>query len=335
MATAVAAVADASCGSGGTTGNLTADMACADVAHAGCTRLLACSATALQVRYGDEKTCEMREEQSCIKALAAPGNGNDATHTEACAQDIPAWACPDYLNGANTPAGCTQQAGTGATGESCAFPGQCQSGFCAVAPGIGCGICAPRPTVGAACAGLTTCGQGLICTSDTQTCVTFATTVAAPCGPGAPCGAGLSCIGATGLAMGTCRPSATQAGATCDPTLKTGPGCDRNAGLVCNSHSKECAPATVAVTKGSCGVVDNQTVFCAASGSCKNGICVAAAADGAACDTANGPGCEQLARCIVGSGSGTAGTCHMNELTLCPAAGPTSDGGTGNPDAGL
>lgn len=289
-----------------------ADSACADVAHARCARLAACSAVAVQIRYGDEATCEARERQNCSDAQAAPGTGNNPQRTEDCSQAFGGWSCTDFLNSTNIPAACVQVTGSVATGAACAFSGQCQTGFCAIAPGSACGTCAAAPVAGASCAALTSCGQGLSCNGQTKTCVAPATTVGASCGTGAPCGAGLGC------ADGMCQASATQLGATCDPS---GPGCDRNAGLVCNRKTKLCATATIAAAGQPCGDVENQTAFCGASATCVGasgstpGMCVAAAADGAACDLASGPACEQLARCIVSSG--TAGTCRMSAAALC------------------
>src|SRR5215470_17609 len=83
---ALAAALGAGCSSDVTTGSLGADGACADVARARCARLEACAPTILQIRYPDQATCEAREKASCVGALAAPGNGNNPTHTEACAQ---------------------------------------------------------------------------------------------------------------------------------------------------------------------------------------------------------------------------------------------------------
>jgi hypothetical protein len=302
-----------------------AGSACADLAHARCSHLESCSATVVQIRYGDEATCETREKQNCTNALAAPGTGNSPSRSEDCSAAIAGWSCADFMNGANIPAACVQATGSVASGAACAFPGQCQTGFCAIAPGSACGTCAAAPAAGTSCAALTTCGQGtLVCTADTQTCVALATTVGASCGKGAPCGAGLQCVGANAASNtpGTCQTAATQLGATCDPQQQTGPGCDRAAGLVCNRKTKQCATAVVAAAGEACGDVNNQPTFCAANATCTGssagqaGTCTAAAADGAACDTANGPDCEQQARCIVASGS-TAGTCRPNDATMC------------------
>src|SRR5689334_10538834 len=89
----------------------TADSACADVAHARCTRLADCSVVAIQIRYGDEATCEAREKLNCTDAAAAPGTGNSPQRTEDCAQAIGGWGCTDFLDGASIPLACIQVTG--------------------------------------------------------------------------------------------------------------------------------------------------------------------------------------------------------------------------------
>jgi hypothetical protein len=274
------------------------------------------------LRYGDAATCEAQMTATCVASLMTPSNANNPTHTEACAQAIPSWSCPAYLDNANEPAACAQVKGTLAAGATCVVAGECATGFCAIAPNSACGVCATAPTAGSSCADLTTCGPGLTCTSDTKQCVGLAAASAA-CGAGAPCGAGLSCVGADAATntQGTCQPAATTAGAACDPALKTGSGCDRNAGLVCNSTSKTCQPVTISPAGGACGSVDHQSALCS-DGTCTGasgatpGTCVANATEGAACDTANGPACEAGSRCIVAAGS-TAGTCEITDSTVC------------------
>jgi hypothetical protein len=309
--------------SSGSSGGPSADQACSDSAHANCTHLAMCAPALVQIRYGDEATCEARIKANCVNALAAPSQGNSATKTESCSQAYASWACPDFVDNVNVPAACVQATGTLASGAPCAFNGQCSTGFCAVAPGSACGTCGAQPAEGASCAQLTACGQGLVCTTDTQTCVVLGTASAA-CGKGVPCGTGLSCVGAdaTTGTMGTCQPAEAMAGATCDPTLKTGPSCDRNAGFACNSTTKQCATLVVASGGQPCNAVNGQNTPCAAGGACSTtvagmmGTCTAAAADGAACDTANGPPCELPARCVT-SGSGTAGTCQIPSAAAC------------------
>jgi hypothetical protein len=313
-----------SSGSGPATGGVTAAQACADNAHQRCIQLQSCSATDLQLRYGSESDCETRETASCTTALSEPLNGNTPTAVEACAGAYAGWACADYLDGQNVPPPCRQQLGPVVNGGSCAIDGQCQSGFCGVAPGSACGTCEAVPAVGASCARLTSCGPGLACTTDTATCVVFGVRGSA-CGEGAVCGVGLSCVGAdaaTGT-QGTCQRAGATVGAACDPTTKTAAGCDRNAGVACNSTSRTCRTVVVASSGDPCGnAIDGQPAYCEADGACSGasatmpGACTAAAADGDPCDTAAGPGCVIPARCI-GDG-GTAGTCQYSGAQLCP-----------------
>jgi hypothetical protein len=316
LASSVLAVA---CGGGGggsgEAPGVTAAQACADNAHQRCTQLQACSATDVELRYGSEADCETRETYSCTMALSELLNGNSSGAIEACASAYTGWACPDYLNDQNIPQACQQQLGPVVNGGACAIDGQCQSGFCAISPASACGTCSNLPKPGDSCAQLTACGPGLTCTTDTFTCVAFGVRGAA-CGKGSVCGVGLSCVG------GICKPEGETVGAACDPTGKTGAGCDRNSGLVCNSMSKTCQTVVVAAGGQPCGNdVGSQPAYCEAAGICTGatgttpGTCTAAAADGAACDTVTGPFCVIPARCI-GNG-GTAGTCQYSGAQSC------------------
>ncbi|HEY6458688.1 MAG TPA: hypothetical protein VIY73_01015 [Polyangiaceae bacterium] len=317
-------------GEGG--GGLTVAQACGDRATQYCSRLAACSAERLQVTYGDEPTCVTRQTANCTASQGAPSTGASPQTAEACAQAYPSWDCNDFLSNLNVPAACKQQTGSLAGGATCSVPAQCQSGFCAITPGASCGTCAAAPASGASCAQLTTCGQGLDCTADTQTCIAEGGQ-GASCGKGAPCSALFTCVGADNAkgVTGTCQSSLTTAGATCDPSQQSTPGCDRNSVLTCNTQSKVCSTLVVATGGQPCGTndVDDQTVVCGTNGVCTGstagtsttpgtpGTCTAAAAEGAACDLANGPGCLQLARCVVTSDAGTAGTCQMVDPTRC------------------
>jgi hypothetical protein len=314
-------------GGDGGGGGVSVQQACQDQSHARCTLLQSCSPERIQAQFGDEPTCEQRYTENCVTSLGAPSTGNSATITEGCSQAFASWACTDFLNDENIPPACAQVTGSIATGAACGFPGQCQSGFCAIAPDAACGVCDSPPAAGDSCAQLTTCGAGLVCTTDTFTCVVLAAQ-GASCGKGAPCGAGLSCVGANASKsiQGTCQTSVAQSGAACDPTGQTSAGCERNQLLTCNTQSKECAALTVAAGGQPCGTndVNDQTALCSANGVCTGqgtgtpptpGTCTAAAADGAACDTVNGPGCMLLSRCVVTSDAGTAGTCQLSSAS--------------------
>jgi hypothetical protein len=156
-----------------------------------------------------------------------------------------------------------------------------------------------------------------------MTCVVVGAESAA-CGKGAPCGVGLSCVGAdaTTNTQGICQAAVETSGATCDPAQKTGPTCDRNAGLVCNGMSKTCQAIVLAAAGQPCGDVDNQTATCSTEGTCTGasgttpGTCTAGASDGAACET--GTNCIEPGRCVGTSGDGgITGTCQYAGTQTC------------------
>jgi len=302
---------------------VSAAQACADNARERCARLQICSPTDVELRYGSVSTCETRETRNCATSIAEPLTGNTPAAVEACAGAYAGWACVDYLNGVNIPLPCRQQLGPVINGGFCALDGECESGFCATAPGSACGTCTAPPKLGASCARLTSCGPGLTCTPDTAACVHFGVR-GATCGKGAVCGVGLSCVGVdlTPNTQGLCQPAGQKPGAPCDPTLRTAAGCDRNAGLVCNATSKACQKVVVATAGQPCGDdVGGQPAYCQAEGDCtggsstKPGSCAAAAADGARCDLVNGPACVIPARCIAHEG--TSGTCQYSGEQTC------------------
>lgn len=311
---------------GGTDGGSFA-QSCTDRATQFCARLATCSPGRLQTDWGDQPTCVSRQTENCNSSVALSGTGNTATSVEACAQAFAGWACGDFLDDTNVPQACQQVTGSMASGAACQAPGQCTTGFCAIVPGAECGVCAAAPVAGDSCAALTTCGQGLDCTTDTHVCVVLGGSGAA-CGKGAPCGALFDCVGsdsATG-AMGTCQTSISTSGTTCDPDSKTGPACDRNSLLACNTQTKQCAAMTIATGGQPCGtnVVMDQTVLCSAHGTCASatstaaGTCTAAAADGAACDLVDGPPCLDNSRCIETSDASSVGTCQQLNPIACP-----------------
>ena len=54
---------------------LSAEDACASLAHALCTKLDECSKIFVAIEYGDAVTCERRTKISCLPSLNAPGTG--------------------------------------------------------------------------------------------------------------------------------------------------------------------------------------------------------------------------------------------------------------------
>jgi hypothetical protein len=294
-------------------------QACTDSSYARCNRFQACSPVILQVRYGDEATCESLLDAFCTNSVTAPSSGSTPATVEACVQQIPSWACSDYVNDLNSPPACQQATGSLASGAACAFPAQCSSGFCAIAAGSACGVCAALPQAGDSCAQLTTCGAGLSCNSASSACATFALS-GSSCALGQPCVSGNACEGASASVSGTCDLSAETLGTTCNPS---GGGCDSTQGLSCNSQSKQCVALQLVGAGQPCGTVNDEGASCTNGGKCLGetttpGTCTATAAVGAACDLSAGPGCISPSRCIVARDAGTAGTCLIPDATQCP-----------------
>jgi hypothetical protein len=323
-ATAVTALglacSPASVGDSGTS----ADKACADSAYAHCSRLSACSATAVTLRYGDVGTCESTMKSFCLAALAAPSGGSTPGGLESCVSAIPNWNCDDFVLGQNPPPECQQATGSLAAGAGCAFAQQCQSGFCAIVPGAACGTCAAPPQPGDSCAQLTTCGVTLSCLPFNATCVLPGQPMG-PCAPTQSCTLGNECIGAnyTTGASGTCLAAVESSGAACSSTTNQ---CDFYAGLTCNTQMKQCVAAQLVGAGQACNFVTSasETMYCGGGGKCLSatlgaqGTCAGAANIGGACDLVAGPVCIGPSRCFVSSGGGTGGTCQVPDGTMCP-----------------
>ncbi|HTA93364.1 MAG TPA: hypothetical protein VK745_27490 [Polyangiaceae bacterium] len=336
---AVVALALAGCGSSSSTG-LSADAACTKLADARCERVGTCNADGIQVRYGDLATCQSAQKAACMNSLAASSTGATPTTTSACADALPAVDCTDYNNNL-LPVACQPVAGKLAAGAACAFSAQCQSRFCGIDKNASCGVCQPEPQVNDSCASLDSCGPGLTCVAKGTVCASEDAKTGDACDADTPCGAGFSCVGAkaattaAAAVQGACQPAVATTGAACDSKKKTGPGCDPAKGLACDPTSMLCIAAVVASAGQAC---DGDLTVCAAAASCviptgaTMGTCVAAAADGAACDTANGPSCLTLSRCIV-TGTGTSGTCEL-AIDKCSAGAATSAGGAGAVSSG-
>ena len=314
----VAILVVAGCGGSG----VSADKACTDLATAVCNKRTSCSNGANIVKvFGSMANCLARTELTCTDALAAPGNASTPAHEELCATAWGGATCDEFLL-ANDPADCVV-AGTLANGAACEYGGQCASSYCTAEKEAQCGSCGTPPATGADCT-TSGCARGQICFQDTvantMTCVVDGI-VGASCGRTAPCSPGLACIGATTTVNGTCMTAAVSAGAACDN--KTGPGCARDLGIYCNTMSATCTSIQYAADGAACGVTAGGDFVDCAQGTCYGsvgttvmGVCKADAADGADCDTVNGPSCTTPARCVPAAGA-TAGTCYLPGTVSC------------------
>jgi len=307
---------------------LSADQACGDFAKARCAKIDSCgNGHGVVVKYGDEATCESRLKVQCLLGLAAPSTGATAASRETCAQALTAEDCPTFL-GTDAPDPCAPPAGTLAAGTACGSSAQCQSSYCAIPVGTACGTCAAPPTAGASCATTNECGTsaGLVCLRATTTCVA-AGAANATCDVTHPCAAEYECVktldsdgGADGgeSISGTCQLGGTAVGTKCRGSNVVDPRCERSVYLTCDGMAKTCAQDNFASAGSACGDLDGGVTDCTAGSSCETGTCLAPAAEGASCDTANGPSCLSPARCIgtVGDG-GTVGICTLVDPSTC------------------
>jgi hypothetical protein len=301
------------------TSNVSATQACTDVAGARCQKMQTCNPQGLLNTYGELSACESSEATTCLSNLSAPDTANTAAHTEACAQALPDVACVDYQLG-NVPAACMPPAGSRDAGSDCAVSGQCATAYCLVSKTTTCGVCAASPGLGDSCSN-NSCGPGLLCDKLSMLCVAPVEASGA-CNDSSACAPGLTCLGSTSTALGSCAPLAVL-GASCD-VADGGSRCDERFGLYCNTEAgKVCETVATATASESCGTVDGGVIDCLADAFCQKptnsnaGTCVAPAAEGAACDTVNGPICDTPARCVLDVAQGTTGVCHTTNPALC------------------
>jgi hypothetical protein len=295
-----------------------ATAACASLAEAKCTKLMTCSMTDLERKYGTLTTCESREALACNDAQMAPATAAMPAQAEACGSALTAETCAAFLS-ATAPAECLPPDGPGAGG--CAFGGQCAQGYCALGAEALCGECRPQPTVGTSCAAAD-CANGQVCAPGNSLCADPGAS-GASCDENAPCGDGFTCVGTTKTAPGHCQPEITTLGAACDALHNTRADCSADDGLACNTTTAKCVALGLAGSGGQCGVVADVRTECTDGAQCfiptnqTVGTCSGPAADGSACNSATGPDCLTPARCIPPGGSGTAGTCQLPGSMSC------------------
>lgn len=262
------------------------EVACNDFVKALCGQLQTCGAPLVKVEYGDEATCELRLKPSCLTVLKDPGTTLTTDRLDSCSKQLTAQTCTAIFNHV-VPDACKATAGMLADGTPCGDDNQCKSAYCKKA-GAACGVCGTRSS---SCAVDGDCESGSVCAAN-GTCVQRGA-MGAACSDNAPCGYGLICDG------GTCA-TAPGPGQACKPDLMGG-NCDKTQGLFC-TLGMVCQAVGYANAGQPCGVVSGNFVVCTAGSKCsatglQQGTCIAPAADGAACNDTNGPGCEAPATC--------------------------------------
>jgi hypothetical protein len=298
-------------------------QACTDLTTAVCAELQQCAPPLLAGAYGDSATCISRTSIACENGLALKNTSDTADEAEKCSKAYASLSCNDFLDN-NPPAACTHTTpGKIADGSACGTAGQCVSGVCQINGQTGCGTCIEPVAAMQPCKETSDCQSGLLCALSSQTAAVCIAPVAsgATCSntaPIIPCQSGLLCN------MGKCQ-APLPANAACTPAA---PLCDAQNGFWCTPVGTRCVPILYAAMGQPCGYdkTTGDLTACSGSGFCGNvsmstglGTCTAPAADGAACDTANGPLCLPPAFCDITSGvdGGTAGTCTLVNPSTC------------------
>ena len=282
---------------------ITLDQACGDVARARCMRLATCSTSAptyISRTWGDEQTCEQRIKLDCVTEANAAGTGITVSSLEACAPAFTAQTCIDRFAGYR-PTSCDVK-GTRAKASSCYYDTQCLSGFCHIDSAQACGVCADPSVAGAtSCTDGDDCSGHLICAMNV---CQIPGVLNGSCSMTKPCGEELDCV------SGICKQNGASVGIACDANAATQPSCDHDLGLYCSSANTCAVAQTATLANPSCGVVGGVRVFCTNGADCFAGTCKPPSAEGASCDTTNGPSCRFPSHCI-------SGTCQLPNPSKC------------------
>jgi hypothetical protein len=302
----IVAVALVACSGDEAGASISAQAACDDAAKAYCAKVEECAPFFVKLGFGDVATCEQRIAINCVPGFSATGTSATPSRLSQCATDVKALPCDDVL-GRNLPASCRTEPGTLSDGAPCGVDAQCTGRLCRQSSNGTCGACSTLGAGGATCERDEDCDTGLACAE--KKCVTLAK-AGSPCTLTSPCVRSLSCN------EGTCAVPLA-GGAACEPSTVDGQNpCDGGKGFFCHPQTKVCTSIGTAAAGGACGIVDQSFVICTNGGHCKtgtpptSGTCLAAAADGAACDDTNGPKCIGPARCV-------GGVCKITDPASC------------------
>ena len=262
---------------------------CGSAAKVYCQKIDECAPLLIKIAFGDTTTCTERVTIDCEADTSAPGSNTTPVNLAACVNAVAGQTC-DQIFRREQPAACSVP-GSRVDGEPCGADPQCESGHCNVGASD-CGTCAPLSAAGGDCEEGDDCQSGLVCAEGV--CAT-------PVAIGGACSNNEQCAGAV-CKSGTCA-APLGPGEACEPASS---GCDALQGLYCDPQSQACKLIEFVGLGQTCGLVDGALVACAGGGSCdtgpnNQGTCVAAAADGAACDPIDGPTCTAPARCVSGS----------------------------------
>ncbi len=274
--------------------------ACMEIANAMVGKQIACAHFPGVLNYGSPENAFARLVKNCVMA-ELPGMNWPPRPATRCADAVRLQSCEDYLDGA--PLAACIAPGDFANGTGCGHPDQCQSEACSISTYGTCGRCVPAPRINERClSGY--CPAGLIC--NVQNVCVLPRASGAACSGDMPCRTSLTCYG------GVCRTRINNAAQPC----MVNDHCDFPNSWVCHPMNLRCVRALTAETGSPCGYTATDVTYCSASGFCNSAtICVAPAADGAACDDAAGPRCMEPARC-------SNRVCVITPARNCPSAAP-------------
>jgi len=278
-------------------------MAASDAANAYCARAASCAPAYVTIAYGTTDECVQRLGASLLQGITANGSNETPSIVEECTTAITNASCSDLL-GRNLPAVCTPPAGSLADGTACAEDSQCSGGRCHIAAGTVCGTCGEPSNAGTACSQDDDCANGMKCSAANSTCQPYGA-MGAACDADRVCNPTYACVNGTCGAPGVANTPCT-----------TSDECDELHGIFCDGT--KCTSVGFAPAAGACGLVSGVLTLCEGpAGDCQGvaaptyrGTCVAAAADGAACDATNGPMCTAPAVCVNS-------VCELPDPTMC------------------
>lgn len=272
---------------------------CSAIAAAVCEARLSCRPHYLQVDYGTLAVCVARETLRCHRLAAAVGAGGLTATVDACVKAVAAAPCDLVAPGALPR--CTWRPGKRAAGAGCGADSQC-IGLVCIKKGSGCGTCAGVAGLGEVCA-VGQCAPTAACAAVAGVgprCVAKRP-IGGACNDNAvfesECAHGLWCRG------GVCAAEATVPGGGC--ATSDGARCSHELGFTCDQNVETCVEAAMSPPGKSCNVtgISAGVVSECFDGRCLNqndfgaGTCMAYVADGAACDSWEGPPCRPPARC--------------------------------------
>jgi len=247
-------------------------QAASTYAQAWCAKTASCLGAT--VGYPDMATCLSRVALHMVDVMQAPGTSATPASETGCADAIPASDCGAFYDDA-IPA-CAPAAGSLPEGTACAYPEQCSTGTCAIAPQQTCGICAAPTQADGGCATTSQCQRPLTCEAP-GTCGSLGST-------GDTCANISSCTYPDGCTSGTCQPAPV--GTTCDATLQN---CAFEE--YCSSTTNTCQKDEWVGPDAPCGwLAGDNTVWtectvglCPVSGGIPTSLCLSVSADGEPC----------------------------------------------------